>query len=252
MNVFQLLRRYLTLAIEGEDPPTDPDPPDDDLSTLEDVIEAEPGEGATTDDADLTKKYELARKEADDAKKEVERERTLRVRAEANRTPSPAAKPATDPDYEREEEQLRQAKASGDQNVINWAEFQVRTARDTRAARSEAAAARFEARDASDRSSFEKLEITQPKYYKLYAERVEQIVNDFKSKGQTPAPRRMIMRYLLGEDADNGKFTRKAKPAGEPKTVDRGKMPGARTDVRSKGGASEREKRRARLENVNI
>ena len=60
-----------------------------------------------------------------------------------------------------------------------------------------------------------------------------------------------VPTYMIGKDAMDGKLTPKKKAA-DTSTVDRGKSPGARSDVSAKGRLTESQKREKRLENVAI
>ena len=113
------------------------------------------------------------------------------------------------------------------------------------------------AADMRDRAEFDRLALTNPKVFKLYESKVEKALNDLRAQGQN-APRMLLLRLAIGNDVMDGKVkgkTRKATDAGAAQAnagVDRGRSPGARSDVSSKGRQTESQKRRARLENVNI
>jgi hypothetical protein len=253
MNALELLRRFLVLAIDGEEEGTEGEaaaPPPEEAGTgdaaLDDLIDAveTPGKAAPAgDDNPIVKE---ARERADRLERELEQERAAR-RAQ----PAVAPVPTVDTEYEREEQQLAAARRDGaDEGTLRWLQWQIDSNRKIRATERNSQQALSRAEDLADRTAFEKLEITKPGVYKKYAERVEKEVTEGRFKG---SPRLGVLRLLIGDDILSGKIkpkTKSAPAAGAPAaTVDRGRTPGVRTDVRPGKGNSEREKRRARLEN---
>ncbi len=108
----------------------------------------------------------------------------------------------------------------------------------------------IQAQDISDKTSFATIAMKNPALFKRYEARVEEQLAQMRAKGFN-APREAIMDNLIGKDMRDGKF--KPKKAAEDKTtVARGKLPGARSDVSGKNAMSEHEKRKQRLENVQI
>jgi hypothetical protein len=252
MNALELLRRFLVLAVGDEDeggegegaaaPPEEAGTGDAALDDLIDAVET-PGKSAPAGDENPILKE--ARERADRLERELEQERATRRAAPAPVTPQ------ADPEWEREEQQLAQARQSGaDENTVWWLKNKIDTDRKVRASERTSQQALSRAEDLADRTAFEKLEITKPGVYKKYAERVEKEVTEGRFKG---SPRLGVLRLLIGDDILSGKIkpkTKSAPAAGTPTaTVDRGRTPGVRTDVRPGKGNSEREKRRARLEN---
>lgn len=150
-----------------------------------------------------------------------------------------------DPTQEEEERILRDPQAT---DLQKW---QVRSNQEIRASRLASQGALAQAHDIADKTSFGQLAITNPDVHKRYEARVEQEYQKLVAKG-TPAPRAAILRVLIGDDVLNKKLTPKKAAAAAKPGVNRGKMPGARSDVNGKNSMSEREKRRARLENVQI
>lgn len=108
----------------------------------------------------------------------------------------------------------------------------------------------FQSHDNNDKAAFESLMSRKPTAAK-YKDRVEKALVEMRGKGQN-ASREAIYKYMLGEDTDKALEKRgAAKPAAS--TVNRGKTPGARSDVSGKGGGlTEHQKRTKRLENVQI
>jgi len=257
MKLWKLLLAFLTLgAAEGEgaapatpDPSTDAGTGDDDLfgETGDDLIDAaEAGGGAPKVEEEETPALKEARRRAQDAEERAERaERAARER------PAPTAPtPTRDPDYEREEQEMAQARAAGSTpEQIAWLQWKIDSNRKMRASERTSQSALQESREIADRTAFEKLELTKPQVYKRYAERVEAAVNDMRAKGQAPAPRLAILRLLIGDDIMNGKVKPKAKAA----PVERGRSPVIRSDTRGgKGTMTEHEKRKQRLANIRI
>lgn len=156
-------------------------------------------------------------------------------------------RPTADPIFEQEEARL---KASDATDLEKW---QIQANRQLRAGAQASSAALAQAYDVADRTAFATLATTEPTLYKKYSPIVEQKLAEERSKGRN-ARREDIYTYLLGKDMREGKFTK--KKAGAQKTNDanlqRGKLPGARSDVSGKNSMSDREKRAARLENVEI
>ena len=196
------------------------------------------------------------RQETDQLRRELDEQR-LRQRLEAA---APPVRTTGDPDYEREEEQLKQLRASGaDAERIAWAEWQVNQARTNRAALKNSVEAKNFSADAADRADFARLEAKNPRRFKHYAPRVEAALAEMRQRGQPPIPRMALYRYFLGEDVDNGvyKSGTKSSPAsasaapspGATPRVDRGRMPGARSDVNPKdrSGMTEHQKRIERM-----
>lgn len=237
-------------AAEGEQEPppepaasapadADPDP------ALEDLLDAPP------DDEPAPSKVEPPRE--NEVVREL-RERLARTegRLEEVSRGRPNAEPAgRDPDYEREEAQLAQMRRDGaDQNALYWAQWKIDRDRDARSARREAQDALRQAQDLADLSDFRSVREEDKSTFDRYAEKVEQAVRELRARGQTVPPRRSILAFIVGHDVLKAKGTKKAaspKPA-EPARVDRGRMPGARSDVSGRPGAmTDAQKREARL-----
>ena len=249
----ELLRRLLAFlrlgaVEEGDDPPdddptadpaagpTDTDPSDHAESTIDDLIDDEPTQPKKAPAADDREELRARAERAE--------------RALSERQPPPAR--GADPETEREDTQLAQAKANGaTAEQLSWLQWQIDSNRKMRASERTSQQALQQARDIADRSEFGRLETTQPKLYKRYNAKVEQTIAEMRSRGEATPPRMVLLRVLLGEDMLNGNIKPKAKAAGAaPATVPRGRSPTMRSDVNGKsGGSTERDKRRARLEN---
>lgn len=236
----KLLKRLLGLLFPGvDDPdavdPVDPvDPIDDPVDPIEDLeidfVEDTPAPAARGTEADR-----LARLEA-----EVERRGRIRDE-EMRRTP---AAPAVDPEFQREEERLR---APDTTEMERW---QIQANRTLRQTQMEAQRARMEASDLMDRTRFESKFNSDPRRAK-YADRVEEAIAQERAQGRS-ASRESVYYYMLGKDIADGKLKPKAKAKVPAAEVPRGRAPNARSDVASRRGNTEQDKRRARLENMNI
>jgi len=221
------------LDLQADDPAPGPDDQEE-----EDAPDG--GEDPAPDKAEL----ETLRSKTKDLEEKTNRyEREL---AEARRG-APQARP--DDDIVKQEN-ARLA----DPAITPLEKWQIQSNRELRAGRSEAQAALMQAHDVSDRTAYAALCIGDP-LAKKYEERVEKKLAEFRSKGIN-APREEIYTFMLGKDMRDGKFKKKAA-APAPKqdahpNLNRGRMPGARSDVSGRTAMSEREKRAKRLENVQI
>jgi hypothetical protein len=255
MTLLQRLFLFLLVAAEGDDPPADPPPPGpegtlDDLLDLEESIPASRAATTTEEDEDPKVALQREREERRREKEELERERRARIDAETRAAAArPPAQTTADPEWDAEETRLR------DTTISELERWQIQSNRAIRGSNRAAQSAYFQAQDLADKTSFDRLAHTMPKLYNRYQSRVEAAVADMRSKGQN-APREAVLRLFIGDDMVKGlikpKTKAKAAATETTTTVDRGRTPGARSDVRAKSGNSEREKRRARLENVNI
>lgn len=238
----RLLRKFLTLGVEDGDP--DPATADAGGETLDDLLDADDPAADAGGEGDDAPEPVKAPGRLEKLEAELKDEREKRIRAEgAASVARPAPAPQKDALYEQEEAQLQQLRANPatTPETVAWAEWRIKTDREARENRREAQSARSEARDISDKTTWEKMEITKPNAYKRYNERVEKIIAEQKSAGQTPPPRMALYYFLLGQDADKGAVKTKAKAP----SVDRGTMPGTRSDVRpngSKGGLTKIQK----------
>lgn len=270
----KLLSRFLTLGVGGEDdnagdPGSAPAAGDTEGATggADESQAGQSAAGAGEDSFDDLLDLEDPAPSAPDPKAAAvaataRAERAERALADtvANRgAAAPQALPGVDPELARDEAQLQAARAApgATPDSIAWAEWQIRSNRAMRESRRDSQQALAEAREIADKTSFDRLELTKPKLFKAYADRVEKTVAELRSKGQAVPPRAALLRFFLGDDMVNGKIKqRPAKAAADAQApqqrVDRGRLPGARSDVRSRGPQSEHAKRIARLENQPI
>lgn len=253
-----LLYRYLRLgAVEGEaDPAAAPAEQGADQATdagdepeaLDDVFDGvEEGLGGEPEDPKEALKAERARRE--NAERELNE--TRQRQGAAPHTPS------RDPEFDREETQIADAQRTGaTEDQIRWLRWQIDSNRKIRASDQRSQAALNESRDIADRTSFEQLQVTKPKTYKQYRDRIEKAVTDLRASGQQVPPRMAMLRFMIGDDMMNGKIKPKAARASAPantSSVERKRLPNVRSDVSARGGGqTERDKRRARLEDQPI
>ncbi len=249
MNAFLL--RLLVLAslffrpaVDGdpEDPPTDPAPsdPEPDQPELDlDAPEDEP-------EPRVEPKEEL---EAERRARKSEQERADRFEREAADLRARNQRPSVDEEFEKEEARL---KASDITPLEKW---QIDANRSLRAGRTAAQAALAQAQDVRDQTAFNQLAITEPALHKRYSVKVEQELSNARRQGYNPN-REAIYNQLIAKDMRDGKFKRKdaASAAGAAKSsVQRGKTPGARSDVSGKAGTmSNRDRLAKKLDGVNI
>jgi len=129
--------------------------------------------------------------------------------------------------------------------------WQINANRTLRATQHQAAQALQEARDMADRTRFESKLNSDPRRAK-YAERVETEIQKARAAGNTQASREDAYYWMLGKDIADGKLKAKPKASSTP-NVNRGKPAGVRSDVQGRGRpSSDRDKRAARLADVNI
>ena len=236
---------------EGAESSDDDTLPGDDLDSLIETVEGD-DKGPKDQDGKGRENAAIrdARKRAQDAEEaRIRAEATLEAERRMRSTQQPTEDQRL---YEQEEARLK------DSEVTDLEKWQIRSNRTLRNVTQNANRTMAQAADLQDRSAFERLEITNPKVYKLYAAKVEKAKADMNAKGQD-APRLALLRFLIGNDVMDGKLksgtTRKAAAAaaaGETRGVDRGRSPGARSDVSGKGRMSDADKRKERLKGVII
>lgn len=261
-NYWQLLMLYLVLGVAADDPPADDppaddppadgppaddppadDPPGDDLDSLIDDVIDPPGDTPPPKAGRENEAIRAARERAQTAEEaRIRAEATL----EAERRMRQSA-PDTEAQrlFEDEEARLRNPEVSEQDKY--W----IRANRTLRENTRTANQALTTAADMRDRTDFDRLAVTNPKVHKMYCERVEQELGKMRAKGQD-APRLALLRFMIGNDVMDGKLKSKPKAkasaAAAASGVDRGKPPGARSDMSAKGRTTESQKRRARLE----
>jgi len=230
-------------------------PESDDAGTGDDTLDelinlADGGSddaGAGGEAADTGAAVKEARRRAEAAENLLAAERTARAAAEARAAPQQRY---VDPDYEREEAEIAQAKAAGaNADQLNWLQWKVDSNRRMRASQQASYGALARAEDLQDRMAFERLEVSKPQVFKKYAPRVEAAMNEMRARGQN-APRLAVLRLLIGDDIMNGALKPKSRAAASSSsTVDRGRNVSARGDVGTKGRLTEQQKRVQRLQN---
>jgi hypothetical protein len=238
-----ILLAFLRPAVEGEgegnqnpdpnadaDADADPDPGSDADPDPDPDADPEP-----TPEEKLAAAQEETRKERERAEKFEREAAELRVRH--------APPPPTDIEAQ-ENARLADPKTT---DIEKW---QIQANRTLRANTSASQLALAQAQDVSDKTTFSTVMLSDP-VAKRYEARVEEELAKVRQKGGNAA-REAIYTYLLGKDMREGKFKKKASTTDPNKGVPRGKTPGARSDVPAKGTQTERDKRRARLENVQI
>lgn len=251
--LFALLASYLTLGAvppdEG-DPPTDaPDNPDElELPDLEeDDPDPAPDGDPDPDDPDTIRAELAAERKARETAERNAREAADRLAA-AERARSQAA-PAPSADQRVFDEEEARLKAADCTPIEKW---QIESNRAIRAQARTSNQALQEAREIADKAEFATLAAAKPGMAKKYSARVEQKLAEIRQNGGNLA-RKVVLKMLIGDDIVEGtvKTTKRASSGGDggTKPVNRGKPPAGRSDVRGRGGQTEQDKRRARLEN---
>ena len=236
-----LLLKYLRVGVGEEEDTTDDSPPEIEVDdapeedSLDDLLDAAPPKEDKTASELRAERAARERAEAD-----LRFEREQRQRAEY--------RPPVDREFQEEESRLARLREAGaDEQTVALTKWQIESNRTLRNTERNSANALAQARDIEDRVEFSKLELTKPKLYARYKDRIEAEIQRARSQGQPTAPRMMMLKYLYGEDAMKAPPAKKVKA--KESTVDRGRTVSARGDMGKKSGSTEQEKRRARLEN---
>jgi hypothetical protein len=228
---------------EGGD--ADTDLPDDDLDSLIETVEGGGDKAGEKAGGRENEAIRSARKRAQDAEEaRIRAEATLEAERRMRTTPQESDDQRL---YQAEEARLR------DPEVPDIEKWQIKSNRTLRANTLASNRAMSTAADMQDQSAFNRLEISNPKVFKLYSGKVEKALADMRARGQD-APRLALLRFLIGNDVIEGNLksgtSKKAAAATELNKsagVDRGRSPGARSDVSGRGKMSEHEKRKERL-----
>ncbi len=256
-KMLELFRLYFVLGVVGEgseevdepeiEAPEEDDAPADDLDSLVETVETdtevEEEERPRNSTRELRKRAQESEEARIRAEATLEAERRLRSEQSRSQTVDEESRL-----FMEEEKRLRDAEVS---DIEKW---QINSNRTLRANSRAATQALRSATDISDRAEFDRLAVTNPKVYKAYSDRVEKSLSEMRTKGQD-APRLAVLRFLIGDDAVNGKTTGETvrkKTSTPVSTVNRSKPASARSDVSSKQKQSERDKRNERLRNQNI
>lgn len=248
-NLLVFLAAFFALGVGEPDPEPDPKPDPDPAPDPADDIELElPDPAPDKDDKDERPSAEEF--SAAQAAEKSERERADRYERELGDLRRQR------PQSPEDELQRRENAKLADEKTSELEKWQIQANRELRAGRSAANFALAQAVDVSDKTSFRAIESKKPVLFKKYEARVEEELAKVRANGGN-ATRESIFAYLVGKDALDDKFTRKAKPAAdkteEKKTVQRGKLPGARSDVSGKGGAmTAKQKLERKLDGVQI
>lgn len=239
-RLLALLLAFLRPA--AEEPPVDTPIVDEQAADEIEIEIEEPVVEPAADDA-ATLRAELEAERAGRAQEREARERFEREAGELRLRQAPPPPRSAEVD---EEERILRDPASTEQQ--KWT---INANRELRANRQIAQASIATAYDVSDKTEFSALMTSNP-LAKKYEARVEEKLKAARASGQNPS-RANIFKYLLGEDMVDGKYQKK-KPAAAaaPAAAPRGRTPGVRSDVPGKTSLTEREKRRQRLENVQI
>lgn len=148
--------------------------------------------------------------------------------------------------FEQEEQRLR------DPKITPLERWQIESNRSIRSSQRTSQDALARAQDTEDRTSF-RLACSQNKRLASVAGEVEQAVQQLRARGEPPVAREALAAFILGQKVLKAGAAPAKKPAAPAPAA--GRTPPARpkTDVRGgKNANSEREKRVARLQNVNI
>lgn len=251
-----LLKSLLLLVLsrgvgeEGEESETETETESQETETETEETETEESETETEEEEapsgksesryqkDMRAARERAQAAENDAKKA--REELAAARQQAN----PNAQVTESQKLWQEEEALLK-----DPNADSWTRYNIQSARNARAAEFNSQQALAEARDLKDQAEFDRIAAKNPKAVERYKDRVEELKKQFPG-----AARKKILATLLGEDMLDGKLKAPTSPAKKGDSASRGKLPGARSDVRSSGGGGgdSIEEIEKRLAGVNI
>ena len=231
--LLQLLLAFFFLhAIEVADEPLEDMPDDADDAAGDDepdasgADDAEDPPEAKPDPQERVKEIERIALEAQEQVKTLQRQAAQRP----------------DPTMDEEERKLRDPATS---ELEKW---QINSNRALRSSAQASQQALFQAQDMADRTGYQVKAASNPIYSK-YESKVEAALNKAREAGQNPN-RELILAVLIGRDQLAGNFKPAASNKG--KAIPRGKPTGARSDTPSRGTMSDREKRVARLANIQI
>ena len=230
-----LLRLLLMFICPMADDPEPPEP--------EAEVELDDPADDPADDPDIKAAADEPEDAPDPAAKVREVEAIAREAQEQVRQLQAQASRRTDPALDEEERKLR------DPNTSELEKWQINSNRALRSSAQASQQALFQAQDMADKTTYQVKAASNPLYSK-YEKRVDEELAKARQSGANPT-REFILDILVGRDMRMGNF-KSAPAAGKGKVIARGKPTGARSDTPSRGGASEREKRAARLANIQI
>lgn len=244
-NLLLRLLAYLLPGVAGPDdidppnsedpPPDDPDDaadPDDDIQALADDDEEPPPQprGPSRREREIIELRERAQR--------AERERD-ELRNQPRGTTTPALSPSQR-QFEEEEALLKNPETN------EWVRWKIGVDRSNRQNAEQSQAALARAADDRDAAAYDRAAARNPVYDK-YRDKVEEIVKAERMKGNL-VQRELVLKFVIGDAAMSGSL-KSTKTATTKTTVPRGQSTNARSDVPRKGGTTEQDKRRARLEN---
>ena len=240
--MLEFLKKLWLARIDDDDVPTDDPAPEDDALPVDEPADDIPIDEPEDGDDDAPAPAARAR-----TPREVEelRERTRRLEAEiendraARRQLTPTAEQAA---WDREQRLL------DDPNTSAQDRHAIETNRALRQSHAMSAAAQARAEDLADMAEYN-LQAMEKPIYRQYRERVEAERNRIAQNGRGVPPRETVLAVLIGKDVLSGKVSKAA--VSKPK-VARQKPALPRSDVRANAGRSDREKRRARLQDLVI
>ena len=240
-SMLELLKKLWLARIDDEDIPVDDPAPDDEAPPVDEPADDIPiDEPADPDTDDEPAPRARTPREVDEL-----RERTRRLEAEieseraARRQLTPTAEQAA---WDREQRLL------DDPNTSAQDRHAIETNRALRQSHAMSAAAQARAEDLADMAEYN-LQAMEKPIYRQYRERVEAERTRIAQNGRGVPPRETVLAVLIGKDVLSGKLSKAT--ANKPK-VARQKPALPRSDVRANAGRSDREKRRARLQDLVI
>jgi hypothetical protein len=211
----------------------DPEPEADPESEAEpEAVSAAPAKPMSRAQRDIIR----LRKETQELREDAKRARELAEQLQRS------APPPVNHQLMEEEQKLR------DPATSEWERWQIQANRTLRQTAQATEQANRNAADMADKMDYVQKGSADQRFSR-YATRVEQKLAELRRQGSN-APREVLLKLLIGEDALAGKF--QAKPAAKS-SVSRGKIVSARSDTPARGtGSSEHQKRAARLSNTII
>jgi hypothetical protein len=248
-NLLLKLLSYLFPGVGGDgtvDQPNSDDPPPDDTDTDDDAPPDDTvDDDGSADDPPPQGQRGPGRREREIIELRERAQRAERERDEARNTPRGPAQPTPQQrQWDEEEAVLRNPEST---EMQRWTVNSNRLLRQTQ---SQAAEALARAEDARDAAAFDRAAAKNPALFDKYRDKVEEIVKSERQAGRM-VQRENVMAFVIGQAMMSGNL--KSKPGNTGKTTNtvlRGQPnTNARSDVPRKGGQTEQEKRRARLEN---
>ena len=252
MNIYlRLLHAFFRIGIEGDetlsDPPVDNAPPADDPNLELDLGATDDEPPARVDGDEPPARVDTRASELEAARAEAREARARAERAERDaedirRRNLQASNDAEARQRAEEDRILSDPQADANEKWRIQANRRIRETENT------ARMTAFQSQDSADRSAFS-VKCSTNKRLAYVEKQVEEEIQKMRANGQN-APREAVAYFLLGKMAANAKT--KAAPKTNSASPRGGQTAGARSDVSGKTSLTEREKRRARLENQPI